>query len=55
MLAVLPSAIAMAQDGGFSKDDRISPQRLVLPGNNTRMSQPLMSQLGRRDSSCIPS
>ncbi len=50
-LVVFASAMAMAQDGGFSKDDRITPERLGLPKGNTRTSEPFVTRIYKTDDS----
>jgi hypothetical protein len=43
------SAITLAQDGGFSKDERITPERLGLPKGNTRTSEPFVTRIYKTD------
>jgi murein DD-endopeptidase MepM/ murein hydrolase activator NlpD len=40
---------ARAQDGGFSKDDGITPERLGLPKGNTRTSAPFVTRIYKTD------
>ncbi len=48
-LVAFASAPALAQDGVFSKDDRISPERLGLPKGNTRTSEPFVTRIYKTD------
>ncbi len=41
--------MTVAQDGGFSKDDRITPERLGLPRDNTRTSEPFVTRIYKTD------
>jgi murein DD-endopeptidase MepM/ murein hydrolase activator NlpD len=50
-LAVLAPAMAVAQDRGFSKDGRITPERLGLPKGNTRTSEPFVTRIYKTDDS----
>jgi murein DD-endopeptidase MepM/ murein hydrolase activator NlpD len=47
LLASLSSALS--QDRGFSKDDRITPERLGLPAGNTRTSEPFVTRVYKTD------
>ena len=45
-------AAAMAQQGGFSKDNRITPEAaLGLPKDNTRTSEPFVTRIYKTDDS----
>lgn len=48
-LAVLAAAGARAQDGGFSTDDRVTPERLGLPKGNRRTSEPFVTRVYKTD------
>jgi murein DD-endopeptidase MepM/ murein hydrolase activator NlpD len=41
--------VAVTEDGGFSKDDRITPERLGLPKGNTRTSEPFVTRIYKTD------
>jgi len=43
------TSIALSQDRGFSKDDRITPERLGLPRGNTRTSEPFVTRIYKTD------
>src|SRR6476660_2324080 len=48
-LAVLASSTALAQDRSFSKEDRITPERLGLHKGNTRTSEPFVTRIYKTD------
>jgi len=49
-LALLFSAgTATAQDGGFSKDDRITPAHVGLPMGSSRTSEPFVTRVYKTD------
>jgi murein DD-endopeptidase MepM/ murein hydrolase activator NlpD len=42
-------ATTVGQDGGFSKEDRITPERLGLPKGNERTSEPFVTRIYKTD------
>ena len=49
LAVVFSAATALAQDGGFSKDDGITPERVGLPKGSTRTSEPFVTRVYKTD------
>jgi murein DD-endopeptidase MepM/ murein hydrolase activator NlpD len=49
LVLLVMTGSARAQDGGFSKDDGITPERLGLPKGNTRTSAPFVTRIYKTD------
>jgi hypothetical protein len=49
LLVLVAPLTAAAQDRPFSRDDRITPERLGLPAGNTRTSEPFVTRIYKTD------
>ena len=49
LAVVFSAATGMAHDGGFSKDDGITPERVGLPKGSTRTSEPFVTRVYKTD------
>lgn len=49
VLVAVVTGTALAQDGGFSKNDGITAERVGLPKGNTRTSEPFVTRIYRTD------
>lgn len=49
LVLLAPAGTALAQGQAFSRDGRITPERLGLPGGNTRTSEPFVTRVYKTD------